>query len=132
MNTIKLKTITVKDLQVTGEVVMERLNDAPLILRVGEIIAGETKYYHFHVHRESTVEILYETKDKLQIVRIQFNLLENRMSIKSFDWVEQTNRYEETAIQKELIESSSFQSILQSISFSGNEQQSYLFHTLRK
>jgi hypothetical protein len=132
MKTFKLRTITVKDLQVTGEVVMERLDEAPLILKVGELNAGKTKYYHFHVHRESTVEILYETKDKLQIVKIQFNLQENRMSINSFEWVEQANRYEETAIQKELIESPSFQSILQSISFSGNEQQSYLFHTLRK
>lgn len=132
METFKLRTITVKDLQVTGEVILERLEDTPLLLKVGELIAGKTKYYHFHVYRESTVEILYETKDKLQIVRIQFNLQENRLSIKSFEWVEQANRYEETAIQKELIESPSFQSILQSISFSGKEQQSYLFHTFRK
>lgn len=132
METIKLKTISVKDLQKTSEIVRERLDEKSLLLKVGEIIAGKTKYHHFQVHREASVEILYETKDKLQIVRILFDLLKNEMSIKSYVWIEQTKRYEETAIQNELIASQAFQAILQSITFSGHEQQSYLFQIHRK
>lgn len=132
METIKLKTISVKDLQTKGKIVRERSDDKPLLLKVGEIAAGKTKYYHFQVHREASVEILYETKDKLQIVRILFDLLKNEMSIKSFVWTDQTKRYEETAIQNELIASQAFQAILQSITFSGHEQQSYLFQIHRK
>jgi hypothetical protein len=132
METIKLKTISVKDLQTTGEIVRERLDDKSLLLKIGEIIAGKTKYYHFQVQREASVEILYETEDKLQIVRILFDLLKNEMSIKSYVWTDQTKRYEETSIQTELIASQAFQAILQSITFSGHEQQSYLFQIHRK
>ncbi|MCM3597495.1 hypothetical protein M4D55_17120 [Metabacillus idriensis] len=132
METIKLKTISVKDLQTTGDMVRESLEDKPLLLKIGEIVAGKTKYYHFQVHREASVEILYETKDKLQIVRILFDLLKNEMSIQSFLWTDETKRYEEAPIQNELIASQAFQAILQSITFTGNEQQSYLFQLNRK
>ncbi|OHR74244.1 hypothetical protein HMPREF3291_04470 [Bacillus sp. HMSC76G11] len=132
METIKLKTISVKDLQTTGEMIRESLEYKPLLLKIGEVVAGKTKYYHFQVHREASVEILYETKDKLQIVRILFDLLKNEMSIQSFLWTDETKRYEETPIQNELIASQAFQAILQSITFSGHEQQSYLFQLYRK
>jgi hypothetical protein len=41
METIKLKTISVKDLQTKGEIVRERSDDKPLLLKVGEMLPAK-------------------------------------------------------------------------------------------
>ncbi|MEK3806929.1 hypothetical protein MHB63_10340 [Bacillus sp. FSL H8-0547] len=132
METFKLKTISVKDLQASGGIVRERLNDVPMTLRVGEITCGKVKHHHFQVNRESSVEILYEIREKQQFIRVQLDLLQNHLSIHSYMWTNETNRYEQTAIEEQLITSKAFQTILQSITFSGSDQQSYLFQLHKK
>lgn len=132
METFKLKTISVKDLQASGGFVRERIDDMPMTLRVGEIIEGKIKHHHFQVNRESSVEIIYEIREKQQFVRILLDLLKNNLSIHSYMWTQETSRYEQTAIEEELITSKAFQTILQSITFSGSNQQSYLFQLYKK
>ncbi|KEZ48840.1 hypothetical protein [Metabacillus indicus] len=132
METFKLKTISVKDLQASGGFVREGPADMPMTLKVGEIICGKVKHHHFQVSRQSSVEIIYEIREKQQFVRILLDLLKNNLSIHSFMWTHETNRYEQTAIEEQLMTSKAFQTILQSITFSGSDQQSYLFQLHKK
>ncbi|WP_282033699.1 hypothetical protein [Metabacillus indicus] len=132
METFKLKTISVKDLQASGGFVREGPDDMPMTLRVGEITGGKVKHHHFQVNRESAVEILYEAQNKQQIVRILLDLFKNHLSIHSYMWTNETNRYEQTAVEEQLMTSKAFQTILQSITFSGSDQQSYLFQLHKK
>lgn len=137
MNEFKLKNIYIKR-QTKNQLYIREGRECSskpeesVILRVGEQKEGTSNFHHFRVPKDSTVDVMYETIDKLDLVRIQFKLVDRSLSIQFFSYDEQSHHYKEAPLDPEIIQSTSFQVILQSISFSSNLHFSYLVNTSRK
>ncbi|MFC0272330.1 hypothetical protein ACFFIX_12885 [Metabacillus herbersteinensis] len=135
MNEFKLKNLYIK--RQTNQLYIREGREwskpeESVILRVGEQKAGTSNFHHFRVPKNSTVDVLYETIDKLDMVRIQFNLMDRSLSLQFFSYDEESLHYIEAPLDPEIVQSQSFQVILQSISFSSNHHFSYLVNSSRK
>lgn len=125
----RLKSIYLeKDSQRVGESADGNL----VILRVGDQEVGTTNYHHFRVPVHATVDIRYLEQNLNSILRIIFQLEKSDLSIQYFTWNEDEKHYIDAPLHEEIIQSQSFQHILQSISFTGENHFSYVTNSLQR
>lgn len=101
-------------------------------LRVGDYKSGIANYHHFSVPLNATVDIQYESPDQKGLLKVIFQLVQRNLSMKYFIWDEGKKHYMETPLEKDILQSLSFQKILQSISFSGDNQFSFIVNSLQR
>ena len=112
--------------------VRENVDGNLVILRVGDQEIGTTNYHHFRVPVHATVDIRYLEQNLNSILRIIFQLESNNLSIQYFTWNEDEKHYIDAPHHEEIIQSQSFQHILQSVSFTGENHFSYVTNSLQR
>lgn len=128
----KLKCIYVKQKKTDSLQVREANPQDLVILKVGDHKLGKSNYHHFRVPLHATVDIQYETPDLKGLLRIIFQLDQRNLTIQYFTWNEIEQHYIEAPLENDIIQSLSFQTILQSISFSGDDHMSYIVNSLQR
>lgn len=127
----KLKCIYLKQKKKDSFQVKEDNPQDLVILRVGDQKPGTSNYHHFRVPLHATVDIQYETLDQKSLLRIIFQLGQRNLTIQYFTWNETEHHYIEAPLENDIIQSLSFQTILQSISFSGANHFSYIVNSMQ-
>lgn len=112
--------------------VRENCDGNLVILRVGDQEVGTTNYHHFRVPVHATVDIQYLEHNLNSILRIIFQLEKSDLSIQYFTWNEDEKHYIDSPLHEEIIQSQSFQHILQSVSFTGKNHFSYVTNSLQR
>lgn len=129
----KLKSIYLKHPNTEALQVKEEATEELVILRVGDRKLGISNYYHhFRVPLHATVDIQYVSLDQKSLLRIIFQLDHRNLTIQYFTWDETKQHYIEAPLEDEIIQSLSFQKILQSISFTGDKHFSYIVNSLQR
>jgi hypothetical protein len=128
----KLKCIYLKQPNIDSLQVKEAATQDLVILRVGDQELGPSNYHYFCVPLHATVDIQYETLNQQSLLRIIFQLEQRNLSIQYFTWNETEQHYIEVPLKNDIIQSLSFQTILQSISFSGDNHFSYVVNSLQR
>ncbi|MFS0881704.1 hypothetical protein [Metabacillus niabensis] len=123
---IKLKCVYLKKDETNKLQGNEANSDELVTLRVGGEKKGRFNYHHFRVPLKATVEIHYEIEKPKGLLRLIFHITNPDLSIHYYQWNDEKQCYLGAPLEQDIIKSSSFQRILQGISFSGKKHFSYI------
>ncbi|MGM7721806.1 hypothetical protein [Metabacillus sp. Hm71] len=128
----KLKSLYVKQKKRESLQVNEKPAEGDIVLKIADFKKGKQKDYYFLVPTQAIVEIHYETIDQKNLLRFVFYLEQRNLSIQYFTWNEVEQHYIEAPLKNEIIQSHSFQVILQSISYSGDQHISFIVNSIQR
>ena len=100
-----------------------------VILTIDDPSQEQLKYHRFQVPLNAYVEIHYETPEDNGLLRFIFQLNRQNLIIQYFIWNEIEQHYIEVALENQMLQSLSFQMVLQGINFTGKNHFSYIVNS---